>query len=284
MNRLFSAAMDYLEEIGGDAGRLGGARQRYGRFGYEPAGSVYRFSLNAQNRVRFFTDFQDDVTFRKIEKEDVEALQFCTALNQKKPFHFLRDPQTAYSVMRNKVTEPYLAEKNGQPIGYLGASKDPWDLNEVEAIDPTALSHLLCAWQKQTGRAVTFPIAPYRLTEANLFARACDNVQILSPSRFKVCRWEKLVGAFLRLKATYTDLPDGELTLQIEGYGSIRLFVCGNDVGCERVASGGIPVNRLQATSLLFGPLAPQVALPSAPAIANAWLPLPLTWDTTDVC
>ena len=47
-NALFCEAMKELESMNADAARLGGARQRYERFGYESCGASYLFNFNAK--------------------------------------------------------------------------------------------------------------------------------------------------------------------------------------------------------------------------------------------
>ena len=49
MSIILDEAMKELSRIGADASRLGGVRQRYGRYGYEPAGVKYTFTLTSHN-------------------------------------------------------------------------------------------------------------------------------------------------------------------------------------------------------------------------------------------
>ena len=51
---IFTEIMKELELMGADGARLGGARQRYARFGYEPAGSSYQVIFNQNNRIKYF--------------------------------------------------------------------------------------------------------------------------------------------------------------------------------------------------------------------------------------
>ena len=79
-NTIFEEIMKELEEMGADGARLGGERQRYARFGYEPAGCSYNIIFNEKNRLKCFRDAGKDISFRVIEKDDVEALEFCHKL------------------------------------------------------------------------------------------------------------------------------------------------------------------------------------------------------------
>lgn len=54
MNQPVQTAMQELRGIGVDATRLGGLRQRYVCFGFEPAGMQYHFSLTAHNLARYY--------------------------------------------------------------------------------------------------------------------------------------------------------------------------------------------------------------------------------------
>jgi len=107
-------------------------------------------------------------------------------------------------------------------------------------------------------------------------------MQMASPSHFKMCRWERVAGAFLRLKGQIIDLPRGELLVGVEGYGTLRLFVTEQEVGCERTQlPAEVVLSPLEAARYLFGPLPPEMTAP-ANALARAWLPLPLSWNGQD--
>ena len=50
-NELFTRVMGELDVIDADAARLGGARQRYARFGFEPCGTLHKFMITDKTRI-----------------------------------------------------------------------------------------------------------------------------------------------------------------------------------------------------------------------------------------
>ena len=50
--------------------------------------------------------------------------------------------------------------------------------------------------------------------QIRLFSAISDGMRICAPSQFQIRNWEKVVSAFLKLKASYCHLSDGELILE----------------------------------------------------------------------
>lgn len=286
MNALFSEAMRELERMNADAARLGGARQRYSRFGYDGCSTVYRFHLETRNRERFFKDAGQDITFQKIEPGDTQILAFALELAKKHSIYVERYPeneyQDVYLAMCNREKTPYVALRNGDPIGYVCASSNGLDIGEHRAISCADTVSMLCAWQRCSHAAITFEIAPFMVEELRIFSAGCESYEITYPSRFKIINWSGIVDALLKLKASYETLAEGEWILGIEGYGAIRCFVNSASVGCEKTeVTPELTLDVLQASRLLFGPM-PAYSVAEVPNFVKGWLPLPLTWDFLD--
>jgi len=288
MNIIFSDVMREAEEIGVDACRLGGLRHRYNRFGFEGISSLYQFSLNAHNRIRYFKNYRSDIKFKKIRREDVDALVFCDKVAHMQKFYIERPTvdnyRDVYLSLITKSSVPYLALRDGEPIGYICTNAYGDHVSEIRGIDTLSLIEIAVSWQNRCCSEIVLPIAPHMAEEVKIFNEGCEGVSIVSPSRFRIINWQKMVDAFLKLRASYESLPEGEFTVEIEGYGTIRLYVRGNEVGCDKVnCSADIKLDRLSAARLLFGPL-PPAATAEIPTNCKAWLPLPLTWYSLDYC
>ncbi len=75
MTRLLDEAMLELERIGADAARLDGLRQRYGRYGFEKAGTRYTYTLTNRNVRACFGDLlSGDIRFTPIGAQDESLL------------------------------------------------------------------------------------------------------------------------------------------------------------------------------------------------------------------
>lgn len=288
MNALFTEAMKELEVMGADGARLGGDRQRYARFGYEGCGLLFRFQMTEKNRIRFYKNYRDDVVFEQVGRENTEYLKFIMDISNKQEIHVERYPEEnyrdVYLVLHSKAKIPYIAIRNGEPIGYLCASDTGSEIAEMRAVDCTAMVDMVCSWQKRCNESIGFGLAPYKVEEARIFAAGCNTYTITWPSRFKIINWVKVLDALMKLKLICEPLPEGAFYLGIEGYGTVKLYVQDGTAGCEK-ADGNSPevtLSSLDASRVLFGPL-PAYTVTEVPPLVRAWLPLPLTWDYLDV-
>lgn len=289
-NAIFTEVMNELDRIGADAGRLGGDRQRYARFGYEPGGATYKFTLSAVNRVKYFKQNECSVSFERIERGHIDALRFCHALSKTAHIYVERstadDYRDVYLAMRTKSCVPYLALKDGQPIGYLCAYADSSypngrGIGELRAIATSDYVDILCAWQKTVGADITFGLTAHQNELLRIFYDACD-FTVVSPSRFKIVNFQKITDALMKLLASTQQIMEGECVLGIKDYGNIRLYAKKGEAGCEKTdAAPALTLDRRAATRLLIGTL-PTNAIATVPAILKAWLPLPMSWGTLD--
>ena len=282
MEQLLRRAMEELEDIRADASRLGGLRSRYNRFSFEACGQRYGFHFTAKNRERKFLNFRNDISFTRIEQSDAAALQFAADVYNANEIAVTRTAETAYPTMTAWQKIPYLATRDNRPVGYVCANEAGTDVAEIFAVDTPTFTDVVCAWQKRVGDDVYFYLQPHQADKVRIFSAVCEASHISSPSHFYIRNWEKVVGAFLRLKATYCPLPKGEKVIEIQGYGRICIFVNENAVGCEKTEkTPDLILDRLTATRYIFGLYSP-VYTGDTDAWACAVFPLPLSWNGQD--
>lgn len=291
-NILFSMAMEELTKLGADAARLGGARQRYGRFGFEAAGTAYKFTFSARNRIKFYGDAGQDITFLPIRREDTEALAYCQRLSRQAAIYVERSEEDGfrdmYLALGSKHAAPYLALREGKPIGYLASKADNQFVGQsvngrhiLELRTETEEDYIavVCAWQRHVGTEITLSLPPHMPRLVQTLCAGAESVSLISPSRFKIINFAGITDALMQLKP---NLPAGEVILTVTGYGNLRLYSDGTSAGCEKTdLPGEITLDPCTATRLLFGPLGPETVIPHHPTL-SAWLPLPLSWDTLD--
>ncbi len=286
MGILLDAAMKELERIGADGSRLGGLRPRYNRYGYESAGAVYKFTFTPSNLKHYFPGFTSELEFKLIEKDDIEALAYTWKLYSRNKITVNRLELPDYLDVYKSITawccRGFLAvRKDGTPVGYISVdlsdSVAEWGAESMETA-----REMMAQWQVKVQKAFSIPVAPYEREALAAFGKVCESVYIASPSHFKIIHWDKVVDAFLRLKASYADLPSGAWVLEIEDYGRIKLTVDGKDTGCCLTEEEpDVVLDKLTATGLLFGPLPAETMAP-VPQVVRTWLPLPLSWNLQD--
>ncbi len=287
-SRLFSLAMEAAEHEGYDALRLGGQKQRYARFGFEDCGMLYRAQFSEKNRAAIPAADYSDITFSLLTESSVFELRYIRELTAAAPCFVERyeteGERDVLLVLRSKYGDAYIAKRAGRPIGYLCCADGGQAVTELRAENASDFRRIVAAWQKESGWSLSVPIAPWMQTELSDMSRVADCIDMISPSKFKLLRAERVIDAFLKLKNALSALPAGVLDLEIEGYGSLRLSVDVEGARCERVenASADLRLDTMTVLKLLFGPLQ-ATAFARLPAYALAWFPLPLSWNFLDV-
>jgi hypothetical protein len=141
---------------------------------------------------------------------------------------------------------------------------------------------MLVAYQRNVASDIHFSIPAYMHSEAVLLASVCDGVSVGSPSYFNILNFEGIADALLALKARSTPLPDGSLTVGIEGYGTLRLTVNGENTSVRLTDKAAeLTLSRLDAARYLFSHT-PSLVAAHPSAFAAAILPLPLGWNKLD--
>ncbi|MBQ8528957.1 MAG: GNAT family N-acetyltransferase [Clostridia bacterium] len=281
MGAILDYAMSEVERLDIDVARLGGLRSRYNRYGFEACGQGYNFTFTDKNREKKMRNYNSDLIFKEITPSDTEWLAFSAKLYNSNGIYVPRDGENIYKSLTMWRNIPYIAFSGDTPIGYLSA-KNGGDIAEAFGIDIKALGDVICSWQKRCACSVRFSLEAHQLDAIRLFSAVCESFSLDSPSHFKICNFEKTVDAFLKLKASYQSLPSGEVCIGIEDYGTIRLVVDGKDAFCEHTEkSADITLDKLSAHRYLFGPYSPSYTA-EASYLAEAWLPLPLSWNGQD--
>ena len=282
MSAMLEWSKQEMKNLNIDVGRLGGLRSRYNRYGFEACGMNYSFTFTGKNRAKRFPDYKGGIVFRKIVRDDQEALAFAAGLYNANAIAVTRTPQDAYLSMTAWRSTPYLALKEGKPIGYLSVGTQVGSISEVYALDCQALQDVLCGWQDRVNTTLHFQLQQHQVEELKVFSAACESFSMASPSHFFIQNWAETVDAFMKLKASYSALPQGEVKIGIENYGTIRVYVDENGAGCEKTEEApDLELEHLAATRYLFGPC-PPVCTADASLFAQSCFPLPLSWNGQD--
>lgn len=290
---IFGEIMREIEENGIDAARLGGARQRYGRYGFEPCGSSYRYEYTATNRIKCFGNGDYGITFRRVRAEDTAELEFIRDLVVKKRFYVERgrDLSDQYRALTTKHSLPYIATRGDTNVGYLcayadgtfvGASENGRNISEMGAIDEQVRVDMINAWQKRVDKNLSFTLAPHESEAVFTFTSIAESFSINTPSHFRVLNYSNIANALMKLKASYTEMPECEALIGIKDYGTLRLYSKGGECGAEIIdKSPSFTLDRSATSRLLFGPMLPS-SFPGVPKELASLLPLPLSWNTLD--
>ena len=284
MKALMTFAMDKIEKMGVDASRLGGARQRYNRYGYEMCASLYKFDVNDYTTKSCYTN-RKNIRFEKIEKDDIDKLEFIKSIRKNNGIYVYRSDDNdilgEYEVLVAWQNTPYICiDENGNYTGFISANEKGDVISDVCAKDIDSFIDIIYNWQIKVGEKIWFTVGEYDTEIIKYFSSVCSNMSIYPPCHFKIINFDKVADALIKLKASYTKLSDTEFVLGIKDYGNLLICVKDGKAFCEKCdKKPHITLDKLSATRFLFGPFSPNTV---CDVNLSHILPLPLTWNTLD--
>ncbi|MBQ2875497.1 MAG: GNAT family N-acetyltransferase [Clostridia bacterium] len=293
--KIFDEIMKELEVRGADGARLGGARQRYARYGFEPVGTPHVHTITEKNRIQGFGDVGGDIDFIEILPDDAKSLAYCDKLSKEADIHVLRSAEHGYRdvylALCSKHAAPYLAVRDGKPIGYISAYRKSQNVGKSENGEKIAewrteraedAPNMMCAWQRRVGSSIYFEINPLYTELQRLFTPHSESVLSESHHRFKILNYVGIADALLKLRAKREVLPEIDFVLKISDYGSIHIHTDKDAASCTLTDKpSDLTLERSCATRFLFGQL-DTLSAAVAPTILRSILPLPLAWCTQD--
>ncbi len=288
MKMAMEAAIDDMVRDGIALSALGGRRQRYRYFSYEKCGPCHTFSITADNLRHTYGTLESPLTVRLVTDPMDPALDTICALTNSGPLvpvraraDYLDIAQTWHAVLcavleGERVAGYAIVERNGF-ITELRVVK-------IEDFMP-AIRALFAVIGQDT---ITLRLPPHETAYLSTVAAVAEGVQTGCSMSYSVLDFTRVVDAFFALKASYTAIEDGKLSLLIHGRARDERFqiVVKDGVPTVGILPDDAPVDRelshLEAMELLFAPFSPTRDALSAPW--NRWFPLPLwLWRADEV-
>ena len=282
MNMLLLRAMEIVKEEKYDACRLGGDRARYLRFGFELCGRNYSYYVTQKNAKKSpLSAYGQNVSITEILPSDEKSLSFAKEVYHKNKVSVLRrDNGEMYRVMTAWQNTPYLVSKNGEPIGYFTLSPDKKTVSEAYATDKEAYFDTVVAISNYLSGDFSITLFEHDIDLVREMNSCAEYMSIQIPSNFKIVNFERVVSAYMKLKASYTRLAEGSVTISIKDYGKIKIFANEKECGCVKFdGECDIELSKAEATRFIFG-MHPPVSVIEPNLFAKANFPLPLSWNT----
>ena len=282
-HRLLNRAMRELDDIGADASRLGGFRQRYNRFGFETAGSVYCFQIDRANVKDLDAR---PVRFSPVESDDEAALAAIQAIQTRAPFYVDRGTPAGFALTaaawENRLHAAY--DESGLLMGALCVSSDGSACAEVIARDGDSARAMVIQWIRQRAPgSLSVPLPPWDTEGIRRLGAFCQSLTIQPASLFRITSWRSVADALCRVRSGLSALPEGAFTLKIADGPTLRFAARRGEARCEETSlPPDLTLSALDAARYLFGPQAPWTVASVTNPLAAALLPLPLSWCGQD--
>ena len=284
MKKLMNMALDDMEKEGVALSVLGGRRQRYNFFSYDKLGQAVSMSFNSDNfRHTYGKDRKHTLTFKTLKAGDVETVYKIKELSESHPFYAMREVDKYFEIISSWHQKAYVAFENGEFVGYAVGKGS--DINELLASEGQDIREFICALYDYLGASSMHVKLPIFLRDyINDLYCLCESYSVETAKSFSVLNYKTVIEAFIKLKATYTDLPDGVLVLGINGRSrreNIRITVFGGNISVDYTDDEpAVELEHLEAMNLLFAPVCP--LRESLPVHAKIWLPLPIYLYSSD--
>lgn len=282
MNILLNRAMEIVKEEGYDACRLGGDRARYLRFGFELCGRNYSYYITTKNTKKsLLSGYGKNTSVVEILSSDEASLNFARRVYHQNKVSVIRnDNAEMFRVMTAWKNVPYMVLKNDVPIGYFTLTPDKKTASEVYATDKEAYFDTLVAISNYLSEDFSVTLFEHDIDLIREMNKCAEYMCIQIPSNFNVVNFENVVDAYIKLKASYTRLAIGGVTISIKEYGKIKIFANDNDCGCTKFdGECDFELSKSEATRFIFG-MHPPVSVIEPNMFAKANFPLPLSWNT----
>jgi len=282
MNILLNRAMEIVDEEKYDICRLGGDRARYLRFGFELCGINYSYYITPKNTKKsLLSSYGQNTSVTEILPNEQKSLTFAREVYHQNKVSVLRnDNDVMYRVMTAWKNTPYLVTKNDVPIGYFTLTPDRKMVSEACATSKEAYFDTVVAISNYLSDGFSITLYEHDIDLIRKINKCAEYMNIQIPSNFNVVSFEKVVDAYIKLKASYTELMSGNVTISIKEYGKIKIFANENGCGCVKFdGECDFELSKSDATRFIFG-MHPPVSVIEPNLFAKANFPLPLSWNT----
>lgn len=285
MIELMNASLEKMIAEGYDYSLLGGQRQRYEHFGYVPAGSSMRFTINKGN-IRRLRNGNTDTSFtaKPLSEDDTGVIAKIKEINDAMPFYVERKAEEMIDILRSWKCVPYAVYDGDEFKGYFAFnSSDSFAEMNVVCVDDM-LDFLLCAMQIMGSESISFTVPVYDSKTCGYMAKICCGMALCHVDQLNILNYKNFVEAFLAIKAKRINLCSGTLNVLVHGYAkdeNLAITVDGKNVTvAETEAKPDVELDNLEAVAFFAGNYsAKRIDLP---AFAQNWFPVDFYMNCQD--
>jgi predicted N-acetyltransferase YhbS len=282
MKKLMGMALDGMRADGCDLTMLGGQRQRYEYFGYTRGGVTYVYTASPTNARHALSGADaGDIEIREVHADDSEAIAAACALHAKKPCRSARTPENFHDIASSWMARLMGIYKAGAFSGYMivGWNGEVIPITEFVLADDALAGAVVKKYLEQTGsKGCEIECAEFDIGIRRALSRFCEYSSVREGEQLAIFNFPKVIGAFMKLKASYAPLEDGVRGFVIDGQ-PLTISVHANQVSVIPEAPNDAPsLSAMDAQFLFFGR---DGALYGKP-LPMGWGQLPLYLDSAD--
>lgn len=235
MKELMNKAIGEMKNENVDMSVLNGYRQRYEHFGYEPCGQHINFNILDLN-INYKRNelINKGISIHLLDENDPNIVEKAYKLHCKKNIKIKRKKEEFLDILKSWNCRIYSVFKNGEFIGYISSNNG--FIEEIVIEDNNDLNFVIASYIKTfNNREVNVRVPIYEREKISQLLKICENYSITKNNNFRIFNYEKIVRIMLKLKATYSNLEDGEYNIKIINYGILKIKVHKNNVEVKKV-------------------------------------------------
>ncbi|MGN1367749.1 MAG: GNAT family N-acetyltransferase [Aristaeellaceae bacterium] len=276
MGALIDGQIARAREMELDMLLLGGQRQRYGLHGFESCGTTMDYTVSAANVRHAMAQVEtQEIRFAPMQSQDVP---FAHALYDSQPVAGARREDNFLAVAMSYGEKPILVTRQGEMLGYLITSQDGQRITELVMKDKAFILPAIKACLLENGlKVLHVEAAPHDEGLNSLLAPLCEHFSISQNCMLRMLNPERVIGAYMKLKAAGQPLEDGHLVLGCGEAGTVEITVHdGRSVVRQTSQRPELALDERQSALLLFGCNRFGIPREARNRTPGSWFPLPL--------
>lgn len=282
---LMEMSVKDMQDNGADLAYLGGQRQRYGYFGFETSGVSYNFEFNKKTAKHIYGGRKSKLRAEKLGENDLDTIAKIDKIYQKNVIKASRPHKDYYRIITSWRHNPYVLFDGEEFAGYFLIDYGYGWVSECGVTKPEYYADLALAALEVSGKeSIRFCAAPFDKEKHGFFTVNSENISVGGCESLLVYNYENVLRAYLRSKASYTSLADGELTVLIHGKRAdekLRIAVRSNEVTVEKFdGEPEIEFSHTEATRAFLSNFT--FEREKLNGAAQQWFPLPAFIFSTD--
>lgn len=279
MKATMNAALEDMVKDGIALSTLGGRRQRYQYFGYDKAGPCYHYSVARDNIRHIYGTLEAPFAVKVIEDASDPLIDGIMAIVAQAPFVPTRAREDFLDIAHTWKCR-LLAFLDGDRLAGYCIMDQGTGIQEIRAARDEDFMSLIRSASAFVANGISVSLPAFDTAYIEAIDPMAEYVSLSASMSYNVLNYRLILTAFLKLKLTYAELMDGELTLLIHGFAGderVRLTVKSGNFTVEEI-SDEIPVDyemtHMEALNILFAPVSPKRDRMNS--LMRDWFPLPI--------
>lgn len=219
MKALMNRAVEDYKKKGYDALVLGGLKNRYQYFGFQPTETVLHYTFIKENIRHGLKEVDSTaIHFKKVTSSEDPCIRNIRRLHETQPAYFDRGDDASFCrFLQSWRSEIFAICKDDKFIGYCSTTADGSCFREFLMDDMSDFPAVLKAWftYKNISR-LSVSCAVYETEKNEIFGRHCEGYSIGTGHSWNILNFANVAEAFMEVKNSYEPLESGKLTLNLE--------------------------------------------------------------------